>query len=274
MIFYFFVNWKIQLIFLETIILNGNLSDDSLEETKQTRNVSFNGTYQRLPKSTNLTFQRRKSTNREDLNTTITLSEKPESRDQKSFENIKRLLDRRPSPSLDLNRLSYLVESEQNTTFKRNSFGSSDSGENLDYMSLSSSSGSKPQSTDGLNDLDAQIMSTPKPRAKTRWSNHEISPIRDRNSDPELSSIDQHTTPIRKQKSVGHIAQKIPNPKSVNTLRIGKKASNLNSMGHALKGSYTSLKPTNPNLPVAPPPLDTTVVLKSPAVLQVSSVML
>ncbi|XP_044255420.1 uncharacterized protein LOC123005648 [Tribolium madens] len=296
----------------QTVTINDTKIEERLEG-KQTKNETFN-TYQSVPKSTNRfsdsqvlnhTFQRRKITKpalvKRDLNSTITVDSAKNTPDhEKSFENIKRLLDRRGSPSLDLNRLSYLADKNEqmNATFpseipKRNSFGSTDSGENLDFMSLSSGSSksSKVRSTDGLNKIvDLQIMSTPKPRSKTTalWQNHEISPIRDRNSDPELSS-NELPKAIRKQKSVGHLAQKLPNPKSVNTLtknpirgsqpnlkisetRTLQKPTNLNSMGHALKGSYTSLKPTNPNLPVAPPPLDTTVTVKNPTVAQVSPV--
>jgi hypothetical protein len=314
---------------------------EDFQDAKATSCENLNSTYQRKPKSTNKesnsTFQRRKGNrfsavkNQEspprDLNSTITIeSEKTQLRDDKTIENIKRLLDRRPSPSFDLNRLSYLVDKndQHNATFpnenhKRNSFGSTDSGENLDYMSLSSGSSknsSKVHSTDRINmivDMQErqlgglhQIMSTPKPRTKTTglWLNHEISPIRDRNSDPEMSSSEQPAkavipqNSIRKQKSVGHINQKIPNPKSVNTLGqldakgavrgshpnlrlsearpygLQRPSTNLNSMGHTLKGSYTSLKPINPNLPVAPPPLDSTMTItKNPTVVaQVSPV--
>ncbi|EFA01903.1 uncharacterized protein LOC664340 [Tribolium castaneum] len=293
----------------QTVTVNDVDSEDSLEEAKPTNNETYN-TYQSVPRSTNRlsspvlnhTFQRRKITKpspvKRDLNSTITLdSAKNTSHDEKTFENIKRLLEKRGSPSLDLNRLSYLADKNEqmNTTFinespKRNSFGSTDSGENLDFMSLSSGSSksSKLRSTDGLNKIvDVQIMSTPKAMStRTLWQNHEISPIRDRNSDPELSS-NEPPNAIRKQRSVGHLAQKLPNPKSVNTLtknpirasqpnlnetRSLQKPTNLKSMGHALKGSYTSLKPTNPNLPVAPLPLDTTVTMKNPTVVQVSPV--
>ena len=313
-----------------------DLQDEDFQDAKATSYENLNSTYPRNLKSTktplNSTFQRRKSNkistqntdlHRSDLNSTITIEpEKSLLRDDRTIENVKRLLDRRPSPSLDLNRLSYLVDKndQMNATFthetsKRNSFGSTDSGENLDYMSLSSGSSksSKPQSIDGINTIVdiqesarvsnlrksdlKQIMSTPKPRTKTPtlWTNYEISPIRDRNSDPELSSNEQPQTvmiqnSIRKQKSVGHINQRIPNPKNsavgqmeVKLIRGShpnlkltesrshlQRPSNLNSMGHTLKGSYTSLKPMNTNLPVAPPPLHTTVTVpKAPAVAQV-----
>ncbi|RZB40395.1 Hermansky-Pudlak syndrome 5 protein -like, partial [Asbolus verrucosus] len=322
----------------ETITLD-YYEDEDLQEAKAASCENLNSTFNKKLESTfkvpdvhngtiklNTTFQRRKSNRlnneelqKQDLNSTITIEPK-KINEERPVESIKRLLDRRPSPSLDLNRLSYQIDKNDqlNQTFtsepvKRNSIESSDSTENLDYMSLSSGSSkssSKILSMDGINTIvemqerivGLQVMSTPKPKNRTQilWHNNDISPISGRNSDPELSSsekadikpvIAQNT--IKKQRSTGHINSKMPPPKSVNTvsqlaavrnhirssqpnLKIAEtktyalhRPTNLNSMGHTLKGSYTSLKPMNPNLPVAPPPLDSTVT-RNPTVAQVS----
>lgn len=89
-----------------------------------------------------------------DFNSTFD-SQKTLVREDKPIEGVKRLLNRRQaSPSMDLNRM--VTDNKLDSGFnsdKRNSFGSSESPENLDYMSLSSGSSksNKILSLEGIN---------------------------------------------------------------------------------------------------------------------------
>lgn len=129
------------------------------------------------------------------------------------------------------------------------------------------------------NFVDVQGISTPKTipkKAYPTWTSCDISPISGQNSDPELSSTEKSkpipyaNNTIRKQKSVDQLNRQIPEFRKFNDIRTIsikkgsypdlksglRKPTNLNSMGHTLKGSYTSLKPLCTNLPIAPPPLN------------------